>query len=362
MNKISEEHDFILKLLTRRNNIITKEQLKEVNWNKILKLGTWHRINPIIYRRLKSQNLLESLPVSIANKFRDIYQYNLARNIVLIKELSAINGSFGEKGIHFLLIKGLSLSGDVYDDSAERITGDLDLLVNVMDLRNAEKILVSLGYRVKETRDEDLKNHYHITYINHDKKLTVELHFLLLNQSHFMNNSFMHSGFTQDMIRDKRIIKIFGISVNTLNIEEQLVYLSLHFVKHRSLEESVSSLGALMQLNDIYLTLNKYDQADWDKITRLSDNYNVSQYVSLTLRLVAYYFDEGNNNLGIPGRFIKHSDTEYDFDTLKMNLLLIDRVKYRIRIKDAIRSILKKFKLYSLLRIVFHSLQKQKSK
>ena len=172
-----------------------------------------------------------------------------------------------------------------------------------------------------------------------------------------MNHSLMDDVFTKELINAKRNIKIFGMSVDTLNIEEQIVYLCLHFIKHRSLDGNLSSHGALMQLNDIYLTLMKYNDPDWDRIHSLSVKYEVQNYLCIALKLVSYYFDNGNKDLKIPKRIIEYTITGYELDSLKMNLLLIDRVKYSKRLRAAATALLKKLKIYSLSRPIYNTLK-----
>ena len=62
---------------------------------------------------------------------KKIYELNLERNNILIKEINEISDLLNKENINHVYIKGASLiiSND-YDVKSERMIGDIDILVN----------------------------------------------------------------------------------------------------------------------------------------------------------------------------------------------------------------------------------------
>ena len=52
---------------------------------------------------------------------------------------------------------------------------------------------------------------YHLTYTNAEKRLSAEIHFLLLNKNHFMNLDTIDTGFTEELTKARRTINILWI-------------------------------------------------------------------------------------------------------------------------------------------------------
>ena len=53
MEKNLKEYDFLLDIINSREIAFNGKEPRKINWNKLLQIGAWHNVNPLIYMKLK---------------------------------------------------------------------------------------------------------------------------------------------------------------------------------------------------------------------------------------------------------------------------------------------------------------------
>jgi len=144
---------FIAKCLTltrfneRTNEFKQQLATDKINWDKIVKVSSGHMVIPALYLNLKRADLLTYLPKDLVAYFADITRLNKERNLALLKQVNNINSLLNKHDIKPVFLKGTAhLLENLYQDTAERMIGDIDFLVKDTEVISAAKLLINNGY------------------------------------------------------------------------------------------------------------------------------------------------------------------------------------------------------------------------
>jgi len=186
---------FVGKCLTisheKYNRDAIEDELKSgnIDWDNVVKLSTAHYVFPALYCNLKRANFLHYLPDDLVAYMNHITNLNRERNEQIIKEAKEINDLLLSNNIIPIFLKGTgNLLEGLYEDIAERMTGDVDILFEQKNCINAFKILQENGYTNKVS--ELFNDHRHLPTITHPKKIAaIEVHkqMLRLEKSPYFN-------------------------------------------------------------------------------------------------------------------------------------------------------------------------------
>ncbi|WP_096187162.1 nucleotidyltransferase domain-containing protein [Evansella halocellulosilytica] len=179
--RLSNELNLILEMIEKDVHEINvdTEKFRQLDWNFFIKLSLHHRLYPMLYPKLKRLSE-RGVPPSVVKKLYIHYQKNTFQMLQLRKEMEIVNNLFTENNIRLLFLKGPHLAQQLYGDYSLRTSNDLDLIVNIENLKEAERLLDQLGY-VKDdyirTILSDWKwRHHHVTYYHPQKGTKIEIH------------------------------------------------------------------------------------------------------------------------------------------------------------------------------------------
>ncbi|MDT0559393.1 nucleotidyltransferase family protein [Ichthyenterobacterium sp. W332] len=176
----------ILSFTEDRNRLITELENPKMNWDRFVKIASQHLILPAIYCRLKHKQLLNLLPNDLIEYLEELTEINRNRNFAILEEAKAIAKMFNANSIDYVFLKGTAmLLGNYYVDQAERMIGDIDILVSSSDVENAQNILLNHNYlTVEPTLNSTYFNTKHLPrLISGNKIAAVEIHTSLFNNS-----------------------------------------------------------------------------------------------------------------------------------------------------------------------------------
>lgn len=266
MNQFSKELQLMLALLNTESNnnflINRKELLSVIQWDTFVHLSLHHRVFPVIYQRLKEINN-DQIPAQVMQTLQGYYQRNVFRMLQLSGETEMIAQSFAKQEIKTIFLKGPVLAAHLYGDISLRTSADLDLLIPIDKLENAEEILLSQGY-IKDDYIQSVLNdwkwrHHHITFHHPHKKIKVEVHWRL-NPGPGKEPSF------KQLWDRKQESLLTRNSVFILGNEDLFLFLVSHGSRH--------GWSRLRWLQDIEF-LTKVN-LDWNKIVKLLKKYYYS--------------------------------------------------------------------------------------
>ncbi|EDP71444.1 hypothetical protein FBALC1_03132 [Flavobacteriales bacterium ALC-1] len=152
------------------------------DWDAIVVEGSKHLVLPAIYCRLKAKQLLHVLPVDLINYLEHITSENRKRNSIILTQIGEISQLLNSHNIEFVFLKGAALLVlNCFSDIAERMLGDIDILVSPNQLNKAHRLLIDIGYKpIKQTLGNDFFEHKHLprlkTDVSSNRIAAVEVH------------------------------------------------------------------------------------------------------------------------------------------------------------------------------------------
>lgn len=212
---------FVGKCLTitheTKNKEIIEKELKSgnVDWDNIVKLSTSHYVFPALYCNLKRANFLHYLPNDLVEYMKHITDLNRERNQQIIAQAKEINDLLLANNITPIFLKGTgNLLEGLYEDIAERMVGDIDILTSKNQFNNALKILKNNGYAEKSENfiDNTFLNRHYPKITKKEKIGAIEVHYKMITNE---------KDFNYQIVKPK--LKTIHNNINILSYEDQVL-------------------------------------------------------------------------------------------------------------------------------------------
>jgi hypothetical protein len=206
--------------------------LPAVDWNKLIRTAADHGTLPLLHRALE-RSAADLVPPPARALLQQRAQDNARRNLMLLRSLLKLIAAMRNASVRVLPYKGPLLAMAAYGDPSLRQCSDLDIIVPEADLPAARAALEAAGFRmadVLDNPDDPLAcvnaHEYHLTYENHDRSVSVELHWDVVGKlfSFRLDPVDLWSGSTTRATA--------GMQVHALNAEDELLVLCVHGTKH----------------------------------------------------------------------------------------------------------------------------------
>lgn len=225
-------------------------QMDESGWHGLIDAALDHSLISALHN---TASKIGSVPGNIRSTIRTQYLSQVARNFQLTSALSEIVRAFTAADVEVAVLKGPAVALIVYDQVAQREFTDLDILVHPEDLRQAQLVLESLGYRHLSRNAPHLRSEKDIQFVRELDDTLVELHWALNSP----NTRFPleATGIWERM----QTVRLFEQPIRTLNLEDTLIALCIHASKHRW-----TSLKWTFDIAQI--ATRKADILDWDAL------------------------------------------------------------------------------------------------
>ncbi|WP_179343772.1 nucleotidyltransferase family protein [Winogradskyella ursingii] len=159
-------------------------QLKDekMNWDAMVTEGSKHLVLPTIYCRLNNKQLLNFLPKELETYLAEITSINRNRNEAIIRQAKELSQLLNAHHIDHVFLKGTALlvSG-YYKDIAERMVGDIDILIAEHQINKAFDLVVENGYKpIASTLGTDFFDSKHLPRLTTTNNISaLELHLKL---------------------------------------------------------------------------------------------------------------------------------------------------------------------------------------
>ncbi|MDQ0217471.1 Renal dipeptidase [Peribacillus cavernae] len=186
LSDLPKELRLILELLRSPNteNICVNSQdlLTDIDWDLFIAQTKHHRVYPILNTKIK---LLDEdlIPPFVFQYLNQQYKKNTFQMLHLSAEMEQVCKLFSQEGIRTLFLKGPVLAQELYGDISLRTSSDVDFLIPIQELEQAEELLVKLGYEKDDYIETVLNDwrwrHHHVTYFHPYKRIKLEVHWRL---------------------------------------------------------------------------------------------------------------------------------------------------------------------------------------
>jgi len=201
------------------------------------------------------------------------FQTQYQATLELIAELNKNN-------ITPTLLKGMSISTELYPKAHYRSMRDIDILVKDHEIEIVESIMLKLGY----TQSSHLplsfyETHHHTIPWQHKKNdIWFEIHRKLFPQTSACSNT---KTFQLSTINNEKITSIIddkndSLQVYRLSNELQIIYIAAHWA------ESFKQIGGLFAFIDTALLINN-TPINWKKLTSFANYPYIANYTYIVL-------------------------------------------------------------------------------
>lgn len=230
-----------------------------IDWEQFVIVASDYLVLTTCYCRLKEKKILQYLPEDLSVYLKEITLINRNRNQTLLSEITHISEVLKANDIEHVFLKGSAfLVKNLYEDTGERMLGDIDILVDEKQLNHTYDLLIDNGYRGTE---KDITSKYfdfkHLPRLQSDKYLAaVEVHRKLTLQPY-------HG-----------LLSSVSILAHKQNIEGVFVPKNDHLLYHTVLNFQANDLGytysrmSPKSIYDVLILKNTY-KYDFSSIIKL---------------------------------------------------------------------------------------------
>ena len=227
----------------------------------------------ILYRSLLASGAFESLDQVHREILQSNYYQTIRFNLHLIHALKEVLHLASQNGLGVVLLKGMALLHGVYDDLGLRPMMDIDLWVSKNDHDELVHELTQLGYdrdpvypNTYKRRSIILDLHTHILWADRVKAFKM----LLVNDEKYMRDGL-------------RFVEIEGEKAFCLNPYDQVIYLTLHALKHWA--------NRLIWFVDIKKIIERWGSTEWESLFWRSKELGQERTVAYMLFLLGSTLD-----------------------------------------------------------------------
>ena len=229
---------------------------QQLDWDRFYQLAKRHSVLQLVYWQLKN-TASSSVPPDLLERFKQQYQANAARNLLLAGEVIRILQSLAAAGVEAVPYKGPALAAYAYDQLSLRRFVDLDILVRKADVIRSKEILAAAGFAcptlwTNAQQDLLLSTQHNLAMSRDSGRLVVELHWEVAS------SLFASSLKAEDFWPRLETMQLLDTEVKTLSAEDLLLSLCVHGSKHL--------WERLAWISDVAELLKRRTELDWNAL------------------------------------------------------------------------------------------------
>jgi hypothetical protein len=245
-----------------------------------------HRLVPLYHHRA-AQNPVVDQTAPWFQQLKTRSQLYQRRALEQTAALLEIQKMFDTQGIHCIVLKGVTLSQQLYQSMGMRQSRDIDVWVAGEAIASVHDILITLGYQspykypltpaqfvFAQAHLKDIEYYHPIT------EMIIEVHWRFELNPHWLSLAFEHAWQT------RQTVTLGGITLYTLSPTHNLLYLCLHGAKH---------VWARAQWIEDIAHLLQHTPVDWLPLIAMAKKLNV-----LNALLTGVFLAHGFTNTPCP--------------------------------------------------------------
>jgi hypothetical protein len=216
--------------------------------DQLIDLANKEGLTCLFYKNFEKSGLLKTLSPQQRERLQSTYYQTAGFNLKLIHELKEILQILNQQNIRVVLLQGMDLIQQIYEDIGLRPMIDIDLWVLPKDYSGFIAILARRGYQ----KDPIYPNTFR------KGPTTFDLHTHILWADRIRACKFLLNKDEEDIYQCARLIDLEGQAALCLSPYDQVLYLSLHALKHY--------LNRLIWLADIKGLVENWKRSDWEAL------------------------------------------------------------------------------------------------
>ncbi|WP_425420756.1 nucleotidyltransferase family protein [Phaeodactylibacter xiamenensis] len=180
-------YQLIAALLDPAKDGASVRKLLEVNsfqWERFVYISSNNLVVPALYLQIQRKGLKAFFPEELTVYMEEITRANRERNLAILQQMERLSECFAKEGIVHVYLKGAAMiGGSYYQDTAERMLRDIDILIAPGEQMKAYQLLQKQGYvevvagGLQYKTLSDYERAKHLPALCHPQEIaTVELH------------------------------------------------------------------------------------------------------------------------------------------------------------------------------------------
>jgi hypothetical protein len=262
LNPDSDHHEGLRRLISRYTDV-----------DQLIDLADKEGLTCLFYKNLEKSGLLETLRPEQRERLQTSYYQTAGFNLKLIHDLKEVLDLLTQENIRVVLLQGMDLLHQVYGDIGLRPMIDIDLWVLQKDYAGLIAVLNSRGYQ----RDPIYPNTFR------KGSTTFDLHTHILWADRIEARKLLINKGEEDIYQRARLIDLEGQKALCLNSYDQVLYLSLHTLKHH--------MSRLIWLVDIRGLLENWKRSDWEALMNRAKEWGQEKTLSYLFFILFHLFD-----------------------------------------------------------------------
>lgn len=246
---------------------------KDLDWNYLLKKASQQGVSLLVYQTLQKTHP-ELIPKNITHQLQAYSQINIARNLLLTKELFQVLELLSAHNIRAIPFKGPILSTLAYGNLALREFCDLDILVSKEDFHQAKELLICRGYQHKYFAEHEAA-YAQAQMMRPDGKGAIDLHYEIAPRD------FVFPVDSQLFWQRLQPVSIAGKTVDALSPEDSILVAYIHGSK-----EGWASLKRICDMAELICV---YPKINWNQIIEQASLFGNEESFFFSLLIVNSY-------------------------------------------------------------------------
>jgi hypothetical protein len=236
-------------------------------------------MEPVLINKILKQNDFESIlrthclegyAYSKLNMdiFKKTWQAQIIHNTIKFEEINRLAQMFDSINTNPILLKGMSITKDIFEDLGQRSMSDIDILIKPCELDPIEKILVSEGYKTIHASKWRANNFKTVFQKKVDLSFVViEVHTKILYTFDFQDTS----------------LRKYCKTYRKLSVSDEF----FHLIAHLSFQHTFLYLHWMLDLELYYKKFS--EQIDWERVFFLAKQHHCLVSVAATLFCLEKY-------------------------------------------------------------------------
>jgi hypothetical protein len=225
-----------------------------IDVDRLIDLAVKEGLGGFLYKSLMKAGLLESVTPQHKQRLYNIYYLTVRHNLKSFHALNTILEPLNQQGVQVVLMQGIALLLQVYQDVGLRPMKDIDLWVLPHNFQLLVNTLASQGFEQDRL--------YPGTFRKGEAVLDIHTHLLwadrIKSREHLLNND------QEDIFYSAVSVDFDGGRAMCLSPQDQFLYLGLHALKH--------NFDRLIWLVDIKSLAADWKPSDWDALLTRAEN------------------------------------------------------------------------------------------
>lgn len=245
---------------------------REFDQDRLVDMAIREGVAGLLYKNLKKTGVLGYLAHQHIQHLQSAFYLTLRFNLKLIYDLKEVLQQLNKKNIKVVLLQGIHLLQQIYNDIGLRPLTDIDLWTLPESRDAVVEVLTRLGFEKVRL------------YPNIFKKgsTVIDLNTHIFWADRIKSRRMLLKTGQEDLFRNCGTMDFEGEQAYCLSQVDQIIYLSLHTIKHYA--------DRLIWLVDLKNLLEGWQADDWDLFVTRCDELGQKRAVDYIMFLLAQLF------------------------------------------------------------------------